>query len=181
MSDTMINYYIDESGNRGVPLTEADRSDIYALTGGLVEAACERFPELLAWNVGSDGIGQTLAETIERMIVNLRREPRSSGVAEAFGFEVDNVITRRPCGRCSGFTEKEEVRGTLGDFGVICERCMDDLGLLDEYNYVSAAYDHLSVIQPWIDGRVNSDADYAAMMNEAFSELRRRYREQPPF
>lgn len=181
MSDTMINYYIDESGNRGMPLTEAEQSDLYAMTEGLVSAACERFPELLAWNVGSDAIGHTLAERIEGMIVDLRREPRADEVALVFDFETDNVITRRPCGRCSGFTEKEEVRGTLGDFGVICERCMDELGLLDEYNYVSATYDHLSVIQPWIDGHVNSDADYAAMMNEAFTELRRRYREQPPF
>jgi hypothetical protein len=181
MSDNMIDYYIEESGNRGVPFTDQDRTDLYAMTGGLVNAACDRFPELLAWNVGSDGIGQGIAETVEDWIVTLRREPALAEVADAFGFEQDNVLSRRPCGRCKGLTEKSEVRGTLGDFGVICERCMKELGLLDEYNYVCRAFDFASATRPWVDGKVESNEEYAAMMAEVFTDLRRRYREQPPF
>lgn len=177
MIDRTMNHYIDESGNRGAPFTDDDRSDLYALTEGLVNAAIERFPELLAYNVGSDGIGQYLTEDIGRLIVRLRREPRADEVAEVFGFEQDNVLSRRPCGRCNGWTGKAEVRGALGDFGVICERCMDELGLLDEYKFVLWSWDYSEAIQPWIDGKVESSDEYAAMMNDVFAELRRRYRD----
>jgi hypothetical protein len=173
---------IEASGNRGVPFTDQDRTDLYAMTGDLVNATCERFPELLVWNADADRFAtEMVAKSIERLIVTLRREPREAEVAAAFGFETDNVITRRPCGRCRGWTEKQEVRGTLGDFGVICERCMDELGLLDEYNFVLRTWNYSEAIQPWIDGKVESSDEYAAMMTEVFAELRRRYREQPPF
>jgi hypothetical protein len=173
---------IEASGNRGVPFTDQDRVGLYAMTGGLVDAACERFPELLVWNADADrSATEMIAETVENWIVTIRREPREAEVSAAFGFETDNVITRRPCGRCKGLTEKSEVRGTLGDFGVICERCMKELGLLDEYNYVCRAFDFASATRPWADGKVNTDDEYVAMMAEVFTDLRRRYREQPPF